>query len=352
MKRNNWEIVKLKEIAEIIMGQSPKSEFYRTKLNSGRFLYYLLKGNIMKITSLGSGSVYDAINKSAIEILEIEIPPLETQRKIAAVLSAYDDLIENNTRRITILEEMAQTIYKEWFVKIRFPGYEKVKMVDSELGPIPEGWEVKRLDDVLSEIESGKRPKGGVKQLSTGIPSIGAENILGIGKYDYSKEKYVPDEFFRTMKKGIVRNRDILLYKDGAQIGRKSMFREDFPHEKCCINEHVFILRANEEFLQNYLYFWLDQDWMTEKIKNLNANAAQPGINQNGVKSLPVLVPTQVVLEGFDDLLEPILTLLFILAKKQDILCRTRELLLPKLISGEIDVEDIDIKLYKEDENG
>jgi type I restriction enzyme S subunit len=130
----------------------------RTKLNSGRFLYYLLKGNIMEITSLGSGSVYAAINKSTIENLKIEIPSLQIQRKIAAILSAYDDLIENNTPRINILEEMAQTIYKEWFVKFRFSGHEKVKMVDSELGKIPKGWAVKRLGDVCN-IVMGQSPK-------------------------------------------------------------------------------------------------------------------------------------------------------------------------------------------------
>ena len=80
---------------------------------------------------------------------EFSTPPLNTQRKIAAVLSAYDDLIENNTRRIEILEEMAQAIYREWFVEFRFPGHEQVPMVESELGLIPQGWEVVKISDIV-----------------------------------------------------------------------------------------------------------------------------------------------------------------------------------------------------------
>ena len=81
--------------------------------------------------------------------MEIPIPPLPTQRKIAAILSNYDDLIENNTRRIKILEEMAGTIYREWFVEFRFPGHENVKMVESELGLIPQGWEVVTASEAI-----------------------------------------------------------------------------------------------------------------------------------------------------------------------------------------------------------
>ncbi len=213
--KKGWEKIRLGDVAEIIMGQSPKSEFYntfgeglpffqgcsdfeelyprpktyctkilrvaekddvlmsvrapvgdlniakekciigrglcalQTKFENDRFLYYLIKSNVSKLISLETGAVYGAVNKTIIENLEIEIPSLTTQRKIASILSAYDDLIENNTRRIRILEEMAQSIYREWFINLRFPGHEKVKMVDSELGKIPEGWEVRRLSDLV-----------------------------------------------------------------------------------------------------------------------------------------------------------------------------------------------------------
>jgi type I restriction enzyme S subunit len=176
------------------------------------------------------------------------------------------------------------------------------------------------------------------------VPSIGAENILGLGKYDFSKEKFVSREFFEKMKRGHINNCDVLLYKDGAKIGRKSMFRDNFPHSECCINEHVFILRTNEKCGQAYLFFWLDQPDITAGIINLNANAAQPGINQEDVKGLPILLPDRKLLDLFDEFVEPLLAKLFNLAKKNQVLRRTPDLLLPKLISGELDVSELEIE--------
>jgi type I restriction enzyme S subunit len=297
------------------------------------------------IASFAHGAANQAnVSPNQVASLKINLPSLPTQRKIAAILSAYDDLIENNLRRIKILEEMAQALYREWFVKFRFPGHEKTRMVDSPLGKIPEGWDVTTLDSVLSVLESGSRPKGGIDPSMRDVPSTGAENILGLGKYDFSKEKYVSREFFEKMKRGHINNGDVLLYKDGAKIGRKSMFRDNFPHSECCINEHVFILRTNEKCGQAYLFFWLDQPDITAGIINLNANAAQPGINQKGVKGLPILLPDRKFLDLFDEFVELLLAELFNLAKKNQVLRRTRDLLLPKLISGELVVSELEIE--------
>lgn len=312
--------------------------------NQAFFFYFIAnQAFIDHASNISSGTRMPRANWKVLEKSKWLFPPFTIQRKIASILSAYDDLIENNNRRIKILEEMAQAIYKEWFVNFRFPGHEKVRMIKSELGMIPEGWEVRNLGDVLSEIESGSRPKGGIDPSERGIPSIGAENIIGLGQYDYIKEKYVSHEFYDGMQRGQAKSKDVLLYKDGAQIGRKSMFRDGFPHETCCINEHVFILRTNERCTQNYLYFWLDQPEMTQKIKNLNANTAQPGINQTGVKGLPILLPTKSLIDAFENIAEPLLAELFNLAKKNNLLRKPRDLLLPKLISGEIDVKGLDI---------
>ncbi len=116
------------------------------------------------------------------------------------------------------------------------------------------------------------------------------------------------------------------------------MFREGFPHQECCVNEHVFILRTNGRCSQIYLYFWLDQPEVTQNIRNLNANAAQPGINQVGVMGLPILLPDQKTLEMFEAIVDPMLSQLFNLAKKNSNLRQTRNLLLPKLVSGEVEV--------------
>jgi type I restriction enzyme S subunit len=375
-KGNNWEIVKLKEIAVIIMGQSPKSEFYntnreglpffqgcsefgelnpvpkkwctkllkiaykddvlmsvrapvgdlniadrkciigrglcamRTKINSGRFLYYLLQGNIMEITTLGSGSVYDAINKSAIENLKIEIPPLETQRKIAAVLSAYDDLIENNSRRILILEAMAQTIYKEWFVKFRFPGHEKVKMVDSELGEIPEGWEVKRLGDVV-ELAYGKALKKDDRRNGS-FPVYGSGGVVG-----------AHDEY--------------LVQGPGIIVGRKGNVGSVFWSQKSFYPiDTVFFVKTNVSLY--YVYYNLKEQ------NFVNTDAAVPGLSRNQAYLNKFLLPPNEILHLFAKFIFPIFSQIEILHAKIENLRRTRDFLLPKLIGGEMEVLDINIE--------
>jgi len=311
------------------------------------YLYYWLLSNNAQgqINSIKIGSSQSALTIGSLLNLNINIPEIRAQRKIASILSAYDELIENNNRRIEILEEIAEAVYREWFVHFRFPGHEKIKMVDSELGEIPEEWGILELAEVLKSIESGSRPKGGIDPEERGVPSIGAENVLGLGRYDFGKEKYVSEDFYQSMRKGKIQSGDVLLYKDGAKIGRKSMFRNGFPHKVCCINEHVFILRTNSRCSQNYLFFYLNRLDITEKIINLNSNAAQPGINQVGVKSLLILLPFGSLIRLFDENVGSIIDLLFNLAKRNQILRKKRGILLPKLISGKIDVSDLDIKI-------
>ncbi|MDU2672800.1 MAG: restriction endonuclease subunit S [Clostridium sp.] len=313
------------------------------------YLYrYLTQDSITNyLQAIGetSTSAYPSIKPSDIGSLEIELPQLEEQKAIAKVLLDLDQKIEINNKINKKLEEMAQTIFKQWFVDFEFTNEDGKpykssggEMSESEQGMIPKGWEYKKLDDVLNTIEAGNRPKGGAGNLTEGIPSIGAENIIGLGKYDYSKEKFVTEDYFNSMKKGIVQSKDVLLYKDGAQLGRKTMFMDGFPHEKCCINSHVFILRSNNSISQSYLYFWLDQDYMTQNIINLNANSAQPGINQIQVKSLNILVPTKEIIEKFELTVNSLLDKLFANCKENTKLANIRDTLLPKLMSGEIRV--------------
>lgn len=310
------------------------------------YFYQLLKSKSLKkqYQLFASGCAQPQLPIQDFRLISIPVFTKTHQDKIAKILSNYDDLIENNNKRIKILEEMAQKIYKEWFVDFKFPNHEAATFKDSELGKIPSDWEISTLENILSGIESGSRPKGGINPNDKEIPSIGAENILGLGKYDYNKEKYVSNDFYEKMKKGKVKDLDVLLYKDGAQLGRKSIFGENFPHSKCCINEHVFILRTNPKCSPYYLYFTLDTIENTERIKQLNTNAAQPGINQEQVKGLTIILPLKKYIEKFDNVVKPIVSQIFKLCIKNQTFKQTRELLLPRLISGEIDVENMEIK--------
>ena len=312
------------------------------------YMYYMFVAEREKLLRLSNGSVFNNLKTDIVKNYEIPLPSIEEQKAIANILSSLDEKIELNNQMNKTLEEMAQALFKRWFVDFEFPNengepYKSSggEMVDSELGMIPKGWEIKTLKDVLDTLEAGNRPKGGALVGENGVPSIGAENIIGLGKYDFSKEKYVPEEYFSKMKKGIVNSGDVLLYKDGAQLGRKTMFKNGFPHEKCCINSHVFILRSNQEITQEFLYFWLDQDYMTQNIINLNANSAQPGINQSQVNTLKILCPNKQMLNKFSDIVANMLDKIFVNARENIVLSNTRDTLLPKLMSGEIRVTDL-----------
>ena len=311
-----------------------------------QFIGYVVQSDQYKrfIKSNIGGAAQPQANAQVLGSYPILTPPLPTQQKIASILSAYDDLIENNNRRIQILEEMAQRIYREWFVHFRFPGHENVKMVDSELGEIPKAWRVGRMGSLLSSLETGKRPRHAIGCSSNGVPSIGAENVIGLGKYNYQKEKFITADFFETMNSGVLKNDDILLYKDGAQIGRKTLFRNKFPHSIAAVNEHVFILRTCNVVSQIFAFLQLERPNTTKFIQNLNTNTAQPGINRGDVNSIPIIVPPKTLITHFDSIVNPLIDELFALTKRNMTLRKTRDLLLPRLISGRLDVEELDIK--------
>ena len=275
--------------------------------------------------------------------IEIPIPKLETQEKIVKIYEFLNYRIKLKERINKNLEQLMKCIFEDWFVNFNYS--EDISFKSSELGEIPSNWNVKKLSDVLITLESGKRPNGGISDIEDGIPSIGAENILGLGKFNYSKNKLISHEFFSTLKKGVIQDKDVLLYKDGAQLGRKSLFMKGFPFDICCINEHVFRLQTNDEINQFYLYLWLDQEVMTNEIINLNSNSAQPGINQNDVKSLPILVPELKIISKFNKIISPMMNQIFDNALEINKLTKLRDTLLPKLMSGEIDVSKINCDL-------
>ncbi|MDD9824214.1 MAG: restriction endonuclease subunit S [Gammaproteobacteria bacterium] len=296
------------------------------------FLFYLFlhKGRTGHFSPLFTGATIKHLPREKLAKVEVEVPPIPIQERIASILSAYDGLIENNRRRIQLLEKSARLLYKEWFIHLRFPGHERIPVTNG----VPEGWERKSLGEVLVYLESGGRPKGGAKE--EGIPSIGAENVIGIGQYDYAKEKYVSEEYFSAMRKGVVRSRDIVVYKDGANIGRSSYFGDGFPHKQCAVNEHVFTLRAAPEVGQNLLYFWVAQDETRQHIANLNANTAQPGVSQGKMKTLTFLQPQQAIARLFNETVEPVVRQIFLLARENRMLSQARDLLLPQLMKGDI----------------
>ena len=310
-----------------------------SKVDPSYFYYLVLspefRSNVMNVRS---GSAQPFISLANLRSFEVSYcANSKVQQRVAGILSAYDELIENSQRRIRILESMARALYREWFVHFRFPGHENHPRVASPLGEIPQGWEATTVGAHLVALESGKRPKGGIRAELDGVPSIGAENINGIGKHEFTSEKLVPREFFEQMRKGVIRDRDVAIYKDGAYIGKSSYFRDGFPHAECCVNEHVFLVRGDGiRLMQNFLYVWLQEPDTVQAIRSKNANAAQPGINQQTLGGLALILPDKITAAHFDRLVEPLLANIINLAKRIQNVRRTRDLLLPRLLSGQI----------------
>lgn len=315
---------------ELCTNQGFKSIIPDPKKCDALFLYYLLKYKKNDIESIANGSTFQEVSGTALKNFEVSIPPLDEQRKIAGILSALDDKIELNNKINQNLEAQAQAIFKSWFVDFEPFG-----------GKMPAGWGQGCLSDVLSVIESGSRPKGGSE--SSGVPSIGAENIDGIGHYDYSKEKYINRDFFQNLRHGKVNSGDILLYKDGAYVGKVSMALNGFPHEICAVNEHVFILRTNERLpSQSYLYLFLAQHSIRNKIATLgSAKAAQPGVNQSDIKGIALTIPNKRTIQAFENIASSLFSKIVQNSIQSRRLSQLRDTLLPKLMSGEIDVSDV-----------
>jgi type I restriction enzyme, S subunit len=326
--------------------------------NDHRFAYYFLKE--FDFRGYNSGSAQPSLNRNFVHPAPVDVPPLPEQRAIAHILGTLDDKIELNRRMNETLEAMARALFKSWFVDFdpvrakaegRDPGLPKpladlfpARLVDSEMGEIPEGWRVDVLQDVLVQLEVGGRPKGGVSTYTVGVPSVGAESIVGLGIFDYSKTKYVPREFFDGMRKGRVRSRDVLLYKDGGRPGEfephVTMVGDGFPFDTCVINEHVYRLRANQHFGQNLLFLWLSSELVMEEMRVKGTGVAIPGLNSRQVRSLTTLVPTPEVARTFDAVAEPWIARVLASCKESRTLAALRDTLLPKLISGELRIQN------------
>lgn len=320
------------------------------------FYYYLFRSKlgrslIESIIEQGAGA--SGIRGSDLQSLHVPCPPYLIQRQIADFLSTLDDKIELNHCMNETLEAMAQAIFKDWFVDF---GPTRAKVEGRERYLVPElwdlfpdalddkgkpiGWYRSNLGNEISILETGKRPRGGVAGIKEGIPSVGAESIVRVGEFDFSKTKYVPREFFSNMRKGHVSDGDVLIYKDGGKPGELrpavTYVSRQFPFTKFCINEHVFRIRT-ESFSQPLLYCLLSTDDVFWQMRERATGVAQPGLNRGAVKSIDFTLPDDKrLLSAAAALIDSIIDGCNDNSLHSRTLAQTRDLLLPKLMSGEI----------------
>jgi type I restriction enzyme S subunit len=253
---------------------------------------------------------------------EFKLPPLPAQRRIANILSTYDDLIENNLRRIRILEEMARSTYRQWFVNFRFPGHEKVSLVDSALGRSPPGWEVGRLDDAFVLQRGFDLPK---PMRSDGPNPVYAAT----GVVDFHAET-------KAKAPGVITGRS-------GTIGEIFYVQQDYWP----LNTTLWVkeFRKAEPLIAYYVLSLLD-------LKQFNSGAAVPTLNRNDIHGLPILIPPRNLQRQFQDIAGAMLSLSHTLEHACENLRQTRDLLLTRLLSGTINVSESNSLLYGNDNEG
>jgi type I restriction enzyme S subunit len=298
-----------------------------------RFLFYALRMKLDLMQTLSTGVATKFLTLTILNNLVLNLPPLSDQRSIASILSAYDDLIENNTRRIAILEEMARRLYQEWFVHFRFPGHQKVKMVESELGPIPEGWEVKPVSDIVHINPKTKLPKEGEKPFIP-MANLSETSMLIDGiehKAGNSGAKF--------------RNGDTLFARitpclENGKTGYVNVLPND---ETVGFGSTEFVVMRSNTVCPEYVYLLARSDNLREHaIKSMSGATGRQRVRYECFNNFFLPEPDQGVIGKFRTIAAPMFQMIHTLALKNANLRTQRDLLLPKLISGEIDVSKLE----------
>jgi type I restriction enzyme, S subunit len=294
-----------------------------------RYIYYYLKANEKYVKSFAIGVATNTITKENVRNLVINLPKKSNQRKIVAILSAYDNLIENNTRRIQILEEMAQRIYKEWFVDFKYPGHENDQMIDSDLGMIPEGWEAGKLD-MIARLVKNKYDD----QLHSNFPLL---DLSRIPRKSNSISDFGESNEITTAR--------IIFKKSNILFGaiRPYFHKVVYCPNDGITNSSVFVIENRDGFSNMYLFSNLFSKSTVKWASQHSGGTKMPVIGWSVFKNMPVIIPRTEILIKFDQILNPMLQKISNFVHKNQNLKKTRSLLLPKLISGKRDVSDLDI---------
>jgi type I restriction enzyme S subunit len=267
-----------------------------------------------------------SLNQDIVGRIEFSAPDPADQEAIASILSAFDDLIENNTRRIAILEEMARRIYEEWFVRSRFPGHENVRMVESELGLVPEGWARETLADCAS-VTMGQSPSSEFyNDKGEGLPFH--QGVTNFGRH------FPTHKMFCSSEGRLAEEGDILV-SVRAPVGRINL-----SPSRLVIGRGLCAVRSRTG-QQTFLLHRLFETFKEED--SMGNGAIFKAVSKQEVLGLPFLVPHAPLVAAFEEMATPFWSLIRNLTDKNINLRTTRDLLLPKLISGELSVENIEI---------
>jgi type I restriction enzyme, S subunit len=304
----------------------------RPDIADARFVLYCINSLHFKSRLLAlaqGGATREALTKTTIEDFEVLQPPLPVQQRIAGILSAYDELIENSLRRIKILESMARALYREWFVHFRFPGHENHPRVTSPLGEIPQGWEVKNLSAVAEVNRAQINARSAPEELHyIDISSVSPGQIDSITTYAFAD---APGRARRIVQHG-----DVLW--SCVRPNRRSHAQVMHPESDTIASTGFAVLTATRVPF-TFLYFATTTDDFVAYLTNNATGAAYPAVTAPTFEKADLLVPSAALLKKFGDATIPMAEEIHTLQRQIHNLRRTRDLLLPRLLSGQIEVE-------------
>jgi len=305
------------------------------KINTNYLYYYfftdLWRNEVARYILIGS--TVDRIPLTKFPDFEVVLPDLKTQNNIASILSAYDDLIENNQRRIRILEEMAQNLFREWFVHFRYPGHENIPLTDSPLGPIPDGWEICKLKD-FGRVITGKTPSTRKPEYYGGdIPFVKTPDMHG-NAIIFNAEQKLTQLGAESQSNKYIPSESILVSCIGT-IGVVSITACE-----CQTNQQINSLIPYDDWTKIYLYQVCRG--LKETLMGLGSTGATMGnVNKGKFEGIDILKPDLKILKKYHAICSPQMALIESLLRINCNLAKSRNLILPKLISGKIDVSEV-----------
>ena len=294
------------------------------KGNYPRFVYYFLMN--FSTDKHGGGSAVPTLNRNTLSSISIRVPDFTTQKRIADILSAYDDLIENNQKQIKLLEEAAMWLYKEWFVKLRFPGHEKTKIEDG----VPEGWKLTRVKR-MGQVITGKTPSTAiVENYGEDIPFVKIPDMHGV-IYPLKTEVKLSERGANTQKNKFLPPKSIMV-SCIATVGLVCI-----THEVCQTNQQINSIVLNDEDHLYYMFFKMKG--IKSLLEGVGSNGAtMTNVNKTKFENIELLKPENEILKKFNNLVEPFFSNILALSKQNEKLKEARDKLLSKLMSGEIEV--------------
>jgi type I restriction enzyme, S subunit len=299
------------------------------------FLMYAMLGPLVQgqIRGYGSGSTVEHMRLSDCFNLRLLLPPLSVQHRVAAILSAYDDLIENNNRRIKIMEEMAQRIFHDWFIEFRYPGHQTVPKIDSTLGPIPQGWSAMAVSEAISIDPKTPVLKG------VAVPFVPMRSVSENTMHIWPIEARVSTSGARFV------NSDTLLARISPCLENgKTAYVQCLETGQAAIGSTEFIVFRPQRLSAEAVYLLARSDGFRRRaIKSMSGATGRQRVRKEAFDSYFVAVPDADLLSVFGGIIKPMFDESYRLFSANRTLHATRDLLLPGLISGEIDVEALDI---------